>query len=369
MGSRIAWVFVVVASIALGAAAVVGVDALRSDESAPATVVERFTPSPDGNVAQSLLNDVADLYAEVNRSVVQINGASSRSGSSGLGSGVVLDKDGRILTNFHVVDGFDRLDVLLPDGTGATAQLVGSDPGDDLAVIQVDLPANKLFPVKLGDSDKVRAGELVIAVGNPFGIEGTVTQGIVSGVGRTLSSGGGGRPLRQLIQSDASINPGNSGGGLFNGKGELIGITTAIENPSGDRVFVGIGYAVPINTARRFLPDMLANRPVEHPRMGVGLQNLTPALAGQLGLDVQQGVLITTIETGSAAERASLRGGARRGAVGDVITAIEDKAVKTYEDLANYIDSRNVGDRVTVKIVRDGREMTIDVTLEAWRSN
>jgi S1-C subfamily serine protease len=246
--------------------------------------------------------------------------------------------------------------------------VVGTDPGNDLALIDVDIPGDKLKPAVLGDSEKVRVGELVIAVGNPFGIEGSLTQGIVSGIGRTLSSGGG-RPLRQLIQSDAAINPGNSGGGLFNARGELIGITTAIENPSGDRVFVGIGYAVPVNTASRFLPDLVAGRQVEHPRLGIQLQDLTPALAARLGINVDQGVLVVSADANSAAARAGIRGGTTAGSnVGDVIVSIDGHETKTFDALASYIDGKQVGDKVKVQVVRGGQEMTIEVTLEAWQA-
>jgi S1-C subfamily serine protease len=367
MTEQLKWVVVIVASVALGAASVVGIDSLRSGDSAT-TVIERITDGPasqsDPTGVSATINDVADLYDTVRPSVVRITTGGSRNNAGGLGSGVVIDKEGHILTNNHVVDGAGQIDVTLVDGVAAEAEVVGTDPGNDLAVIKVDLPASDLQPAALGDSSKVRIGEFVIAVGNPFGIEATVTEGIVSGVGRTLSSGGG-RPLRQLIQSDAAINPGNSGGGLFNGRGELIGITTAIENPSGDRVFVGIGYAVPINTAERFLPDLLAGRQIQHPRMGVGLQDLTPALAARLGVNVDRGVLVTQVESGSAASRAGLRGSSNGG---DVIIALDGNEVQTFEELASYIDSKRVGDRVEVKFLRDGREMTIEVTLEAWRS-
>jgi S1-C subfamily serine protease len=321
------------------------------------------TQSSDGSVSAAI-NDVSDLYDQVRPSVVRITTQGARAGTGGLGSGVVIDKEGHILTNNHVVDGASQIDVTLAGGVSARAEVVGTDPGNDLAIIEVDLPADQLKPVKLGDSSKVRVGEFVIAIGNPFGIEATITDGIVSGIGRTLASGSG-RPLRQLIQSDAAINPGNSGGGLFNGRGELIGITTAIENPSGDRVFVGIGYAVPVNTAQRFLPDMLAGRQIQHPRMGVQLQDLTPALAARLGLKGdQQGVLITGVEAGSAAARAGLRGGN----AGDVVVALDGKDVKNFEELAAYIDSKNVGDKLSVKVLREGKEQTLELTLEAWRS-
>jgi S1-C subfamily serine protease len=358
------WTAVIVLSAVLGGLAVVGLSELRSD-GGTTTVIERVESPSSSDVARAVPEDVADLYALVRPSIVRITGQSSR--TSGLGSGVVLDKQGHILTNNHVISGFDNIDVTFADGTAVPARAVGTDPGNDLAVIKVDVPPDKLTPARLGDSDRVRIGEMVIAVGNPFGIDGTLTQGIVSGVGRTLA-GSTGRPLRQLIQSDAAINPGNSGGALFNRRGEVIGITTAIENPSGDRVFVGVGYAVPINTATRFLPDLLAGKRIEHPRLGVSLQNVTPALANRLGLRVTSGVLITSTDPNSAAAKAGLRGGAggTRGAPGDVIISIDDRAMSTYDDLAAYIDSKRVGDRVRVKVNRDGQEMVIEVVLEAW---
>jgi S1-C subfamily serine protease len=192
----------------------------------------------------------------------------------------------------------------------------------------------------------VRVGELVIAVGNPFNIDGTVTEGIVSGLGRSLQ-GTGGRQMRELIQSDAAINPGNSGGALFNARGEVIGITTAIENPTNDRVFIGIGYAVPINTATRFLPQMLAGEDIQHPRFGIELaiQSSPPQISG--------------VVPGSGADQGDLQ-------VGDVITELDGNQIVTFEDLAEYIDSRQVGDVVDVTVLRNGEEVTLPVTLVPW---
>jgi 2-alkenal reductase len=352
----------------LGAAGVVGVDSLREDDGAVSTVIERVNEPSLSGVSDSNLSDVSDLYAKVRPSVVEIS-ASSRGGTS-TGSGIIIDRQGHILTNHHVIESTTQVDVTFSDGSAAPATVVGKDPGNDLAIIKVNVQGEKLSPATLADSDKVRVGEFVIAVGNPFGIEGSLTSGIVSGVGRTLGSNQGGRPLRQLIQSDAAINPGNSGGGLFNRRGEVIGVTSAIQNPSGNRVFAGIGYAVPINAARRYLPELLAGKTIEHPRMGVGLQNMTPALAKSLNLNVEQGVLITQVETGSAAEKAGLRGGiGTRGVTGDVVLSIDGRQTKNYEELANYIDSKKVGDKVKVTYYRDGRESTVEVTLEAWRTN
>jgi len=367
MRQKLGWLATVVVSVVLGAGAVVGIDSLRSDARAGPAVIERVSEPTNSGVADTGMADVADLYAKVRPSVVQVN---SSGRSAGIGSGIVIDKDGHILTNNHVVADGDQLDVQFSDGSAASAKVVGTDPGNDLALLKVDVASNKLTPATLGDSDKVRVGDFVIAVGNPFGIEGSLTSGIVSGVGRTLS-GGTGRPLRQLIQSDAAINPGNSGGALFNRRGEVIGVTSAIENPSGNRVFAGIGYAVPINSARRYLPELVAGKQIQHARMGVGLQNLTPAVAKGLNIGVEQGVLITQVDASSAAAKAGLRGGigTRGQPVGDVVLSIDGKETKTYDQLADYIDSKSVGDKVSIKYFRDGKESTVEVTLDAWRSS
>jgi putative serine protease PepD len=373
MKEKLSWALVIITSMVLGAGIVVGIDAARSgDDGGRTSVAQQGDAAPpqsganNGVTIDTNIDDVADLYDAVRPSVVLVTAANANATGTGSGSGVVIDKEGHILTNNHVVSGAGQLSVSFWDGTQTTARIVGTDPGNDLAVIKVDVPSDKLRPAKLGNSDAVRTGEFVIAVGNPFGIEGSMTQGVVSGLGRTLG-GGSGRPLRQLIQSDAAINPGNSGGGLFNKRGEVIGITTAIENPSGDRVFVGIGYAVPINIAERFLPDMLAGRAIQHPRMGVGLDQVTPATAARYNLGVQEGVMVTAVEANSAAGRAGLRGtSGSRG--GDVILSIDGVKTNTFEELAKYIDSKKVGDTIKLRVHRDGQESTIDLTLEAWRS-
>jgi S1-C subfamily serine protease len=362
MNEKLKWALVVVVSMVLGAAMILGIDAVNGDDPGPATtVIERVSPS-DGSGVSASLSNVADLVDQVRPSVVKID-TSGSGGLGGVGSGVVLDKDGHILTNNHVISGATGIDIILWDGTSAEATVVGRDPGNDLAVLKAQIAQDKLVPAKFGDPDSLRVGELVVAIGNPFSIDGTVTEGIISGLGRSLE-GNGGRPLRQLIQSDAAINPGNSGGGLFNSRGEVVGITTAIENPTNDRVFIGIGYAVPVNTATRFLPDMLAGRNIEHPRLGIRLQDLTPSIASDRGLSIDKGVMVLQVENGSAAARAGMVGGNN----GDVIIAIDGTEIDTYEDLAAFIDSKNVGDTVKVTVMRGGSETTLNVTLEPWRT-
>ncbi len=308
---------------------------------------------------------VADLYTALRPSVVKIDAVSTRSGSGGTGSGVILDAQGHILTNYHVVQGFDQLSVALSDGSSRTATVVGTDPGDDLAVVQIDASGLNLTPVKMGDSTQTRIGDTVLAIGNPLDLEATLTEGIVSGEGRVLNSGTNARPLRELIQTDTAINPGNSGGGLFNLNGELIGITNAIENPTGQEAFAGIGYAIPVSTVQSSLPAMLGGQTVSHARLGVSLEDMTPALADSYGLKVTQGVLVQQVEAGSGAATAGLQA-TTRGSAGDVITGIDGHDVKTFDDLANYLDSKKAGDQVALSIVRNGKQMTLNVTLDAW---
>ena len=381
MLEKLKWGAVIAVSMLLGAAGVVGINSLDSDGTDPPTTAAVASPTPgvqpDGTsvptvetVAHTINSEVADLYEQVRPSVVRINSGDSNSNSGGVGSGIVLDKEGHILTNNHVIEDFDQIDVVLADGTAARAAVVGRDPGNDLAVLKADIAPDLLVPATFADSDAVRIGEFVIAVGNPFDLEGSVTEGIVSGVGRSLA--GSGRPLRQLIQADAAINPGNSGGALFNAAGEVIGITTALENPSGDRDFVGIGYAVPANIATRFLPQMLSGETVEHPQLGVALapDPITPAVASDLGLSVDYGVLIRAVTPGTGADTAGLRGGVDSFGqpTGDVIVRIDSQEIRDFDDLADYIDSREIGDTVNVAVIRDGAEVTIPVVLNAWQA-
>jgi S1-C subfamily serine protease len=379
MKDKLQWAAVIVVSMVLGAGLVIGIDVARGDDDNGGTTAVQQQPvsTPSGNsstnsnsnnnVAVKTPSDIADLVDQVRPSVVLVNGSNTRTGAAGIGSGVVLDKDGYILTNNHVIDGFDTLDVTLSDGTAAAARVVGKDPGNDVAVIKIDVDSGKLSPAKLGDSDNVRIGESVIAIGNPFGREGSVTEGIVSGLDRRLD-GGSARPLRQLIQTDAAINPGNSGGALFNAKGEVIGITTAIENPSGDRVFAGIGYAVPINTANDEMNALMSGQPIQHPRLGISIMDLTPSLAQQLNLSVEKGLVITSADPGSAAAKAGLKAN-RTGTGADIIVGIDSTVINNYDDLANFLDTKQVGDTVQVKVIRDGKETTVPVTLDAWVDN
>jgi len=262
-----------------------------------------------------------------------------------LGSGVIVDAGaGYILTNHHVIDDADEIRVGLNDNRELDAQLVGSDPDTDLAVLQV--PARSLRELPMGDSDRLRVGDYVMAIGNPFGLDHTVTTGVVSGLERVLPGSDGAR-LQSFIQTDASINPGNSGGALVNLKGELVGINTAILSRSGGNI--GIGFAIPINMARRVLEQIVEYGEVRRGVLGVRVQDLTAEIAEAFGLDRREGALVAQVAPNSAADEAGLESG-------DVIVAVNGEPVRSANDLANAIGLLPIGTEVEIRYLRDGRE-------------
>jgi S1-C subfamily serine protease len=287
----------------------------------------------------------------------------------GSGSGSIIDNRGHILTNNHVIRDAQKLEVTLADGTKIPAKLVGTDPDNDLAVIQVNAPAEKLKPLPLGDSRKLQVGQKVLAIGNPFGLGLTLTTGVISSLGRNIRSEVG-TMIEELIQTDASINPGNSGGPLLNSDGEIIGVNTAIISPTGGSV--GIGFAVPVNSAKRIVPQLIAKGYVSYPYMGATAQPLIPQVAKYLGLPVERGAMITDVVAGGPAEKAGLKGGNRQIQVGntllvvggDVITQIDKFNVADADDLIKHIRERKPGDTVTLKTYRDGKEREVRVTLQ-----
>ncbi|MEX2246836.1 MAG: trypsin-like peptidase domain-containing protein [Dehalococcoidia bacterium] len=367
----------VVVSMLAGAGIVAGITlALDRDDGASSPRTDTTSSSQpvssqpsDSEGSDGTATDFSALYGQVRDSIVRITLGEDddpfSGGSEGLGSGIVLDTDGRILTNYHVVRGFDEVTVTFSDGTTVQAEVLGRDPGNDVALVQVDADeVGVLKPARLGDSSAVKIGEVVAAIGNPFGLDGTLTTGIISGIDRTLPSGNDGRPIRGLLQTDTAVNPGNSGGALFNTKGEVVGINTALENPTG-RVFAGIAYAVPINTPKRFLTQLIDGDTITHPRLGISGRTLTPEEAD--GLGVPQGVAIISVEGGSAADDAGLQ--AAEDGDGDVVVAIDGESMSSFEDLADYIDSKQVGDRVTLSVHRGGEDLELEAVLEAWDSS
>lgn len=300
--------------------------------------------------------DFAEVVAQVMNSVAYIEGA-AQGGVSG--SGMVLDKDGHILTNYHVVQGQTELKVVLPSGAASKATIIGSDPSNDLAVIRATgFASDALVPVQFGDSDEVRPGQAVFAIGNPFGQKFSVSSGIISATQRHTQSSFNGRAIRDVLQTDAALNRGNSGGPLFNLAGEVIGINTSIENPDG-QVFVGLGFAVPSNTAVSFLPQMLAGEEIQHPQLGVGIEELDAVNAADFGTALTEGLYVVNVTTSSAASRAGVQ-------IGDVIQSVNGRATTSFVDLARAIDTAGVGDTVTITLNRNGEQLALTATLQPW---
>ena len=311
-----------------------------------------------------------ELYERVSPSVVHI----AVTTNSGTGSGFVWGAEGHIVTNNHVVEGARRIVVHFADDTTAEAKLVGADADSDLAVIQVDVPASLLKPVELGDSDALRVGQRAIAIGNPFGLEQTMTTGIVSALGRVVQQESG-FSLPQLIQTDAAINPGNSGGPLLDSQGRVIGGTTLIYSNSGSNA--GVGFAVPVNTVKRVAPSLIATGRYADPWLGITGMSVTPLVAEALDLPTDQGVLVQAVVEGGPADEAGLQGGNQQvwyeGVIlitgGDIITGIDDVELQDMDDLVVYLADMPVGQEVELTILRDGQERTIGVTLEERPAN
>ncbi len=396
--SRRAWtqtlLQAVIVVVAMGAGGVLAVNLADRDGAPPAVVLEQptvalpvtrvVTPTPEAGVPAAAAAPLAlpDIVDEVRRSVVGVNIVTLGSArgafgsqpfrSEGEGAGIILDRQGHILTNYHVVEGADEVTVELWDGSVVRGNVVGFDEGNDLAVIRASVQPQRLTPARFGDSDAVRVGEMVFAIGSPFSFDFTVTSGIVSGVGRESLQNSSGRAIRGVIQIDAAVNPGNSGGPLFNARGEVIGVNTAIHNPTQQRVFVGVGLAIPANTVLRFLPDMIAGREITHPQLGISGVNLTAVNSGDAGVDVERGVYVTSVVPGSAADRAGLRAAAIAdagllAAGGDVVIAIDGAEVLSIEQLARNIDLHDVGDEITLSVVRGGDQIELTVTLLEWQ--
>jgi len=266
-----------------------------------------------------------------------------------LGTGFILSKQGYIVTNNHVVKDADEIVVTLSDGKELEAELIGTDPKLDLALLKID--SKGLKPVKLGNSDKLRVGDWVVAIGNPFGLEQTVTAGIVSAKGRVIGSG----PYDDFIQTDAAINPGNSGGPLFNIHGEVVGINTAIYSQSGGNN--GIGFAIPINLAKTVFKALREDGHVKRARLGVRIQDVDKATMQALGLKSRQGALVPQVEAGSAADKAGVE-------AGDVIVAVDGEIIRKAHDLPIKIARHQPGDKVVLTIIRDGKRKTIPVIVE-----
>jgi S1-C subfamily serine protease len=317
-----------------------------------------------------------DLFQKVEKSVVQITDSSEINVfESRLGSGFVYDDNGHIITNHHVVSGGgNRLDVTFPDGIVYRASLIGSDPSADIAVLYVEeAPKEKLLPLSLADSSKVRVGERVAAIGNPFGLSGSLSNGIISGVGRQIpAEEEEGFTIPDIIQTDAPINPGNSGGPLLNMRGEVIGINSAIYSTTGQ--FAGVGFAIPSNTIAQVMPSLITTGSYQHPWLGVAGRDMTPGIADRLGLDEPRGFLVMDVVAGSPAEKAGIQRGNEDTVIdgipiklgGDVIIAVDNNTVRKIDDILAYVEmKKSVGDDLKLTILREGQTMEVIATLAA----
>jgi S1-C subfamily serine protease len=285
----------------------------------------------------------------------------------GQGSGFVLDKTGHVLTNYHVVAGANRgIEVMLSNKRRYAAKVVGTDKAHDLALLQIDAP--DLQPVTLADSSQLNVGQKVYAIGNPFGLSGTMTRGIISSI-RSIR-GSEGAPIEDAIQTDAAINPGNSGGPLLNSRGEVIGINTMIASNGADQSS-GIGFAIPVNTAKAVLADLTRYGRVKRPSLGIISYAIGPDLASQMGLAADAGVLIQKVVQGGAAERAGLRGGNEQAYVGnqpimlggDLIVGIDGQEVTDPQDINALMDKHQAGDTISVTIYRGRKQITLKLIL------
>ncbi len=328
--------------------------ALTKEEEINIKVYKEVSPSVVNITTTTLIRDFFSIYPQ-----------------KGAGSGSIIDATGYILTNYHVVEGASEITVTLSDGSKYSARLVGADPDNDLAVIKIN-PKKRLKPLKLGDSDSLQVGQKVYAIGNPFGLNSTLTTGIISALGRPLTTEGG-RVIENVIQTDAPINPGNSGGPLIDTSGRMIGINTAIFTPSGGNI--GIGFAIPVNTARDLIPDLIRYGRVRRPWLGIIGVPLWKELSRALGLRVEEGILVSEVIPGGPAAKAGIRGGSVpveiSGTIvylgGDIIIEMDGRKVRAMEDIKRALRGKDEGDMVIVKVIRDNRIRTFKVRVRLMR--
>lgn len=334
-------------------------------ESAPAGITDPATASDEQNSIE--------IYRTLSPGVVNVHSTSYARDffgfvepQEGSGSGSVIDQDGNILTNYHVIEGATKLAVSFGGQKNYAAQLVGGDPDTDLAVIKlIERPKEPLTIIALGDSDKLEVGQKVLAIGNPFLLDRTLTTGVISGLQRPIRARNG-RAIEGAIQTDASINPGNSGGPLLDSHGRMIGINSQILSPSG--ASAGVGFAVPVNIAKRIVPQLIRSGEVRRPKLGISSRDVE-VLKNQIELPVAQGVVIWQVAPGEAAANAGLRGLTQTEngdvEIGDIIVGIDGDKVANNDDLYKILDKHQVGDTIQVQIFRNGRRTTVPVRLTA----
>ncbi len=334
----------------------------------------------NGTISSDEANNI-QIYEKLNVAVVNITSVTFEYNwflepipREGTGSGSIIDQKGYVLTNYHVIKDAKELSVTLADGSNHRGDIIGVDPENDLAVIKFDPEGQRLSTIPFGSSADLRVGQKVLAIGNPFALDRTLTTGIVSGLGRPVRTDSG-LVIKEMIQTDASINPGNSGGPLLNSRGEMIGINTMIFSPSGGSV--GIGFAVPVETAKRVVPDLLRYGEVQRGWIDIVPVQLFPALVRYANLPVSEGVLVSEVEPGSNAERAGFKGGEQavrygRSIIrlgGDIIVEVDGLPVATLMDLLGALEDNKPGETVEVKVLRGRREQALFVKLSKRTQN
>jgi len=339
---------------------------------APKALSVEWTPDEQINI--DIYERVSPAVVNITSTTVEYNWFYEPIPREGIGSGALIDEQGHVVTNHHVVKDAKLVEVTLHDKSELKAKVVGLDPVNDLALLKIDCPEGGCSHVRLGDSEGLRVGQKVLAIGNPFGLQLTLTTGIISSSGRTLRTAQG-YYVEDAIQTDAAINPGNSGGPLLNTRGEVIGINTAIFSRSGDSA--GIGFAVPVNTLRRILPDLLEHGSVIRPWSGLRGRALYPRLAQALKVTVESGFLVETVEKGSSADKAGIRGGAQQAFYGnrriliggDIILQIGRYSIATGEDILHALQNERPGNEILVVFMRGGRRIERDMMLVSQGSD
>jgi S1-C subfamily serine protease len=360
--------------------------AIQSDGGSTTTVAAPLTAPIDAKSEEGSANVVNQIYKSDGQGVAFIESqiepqeteslnpfgeAEPESGGTSTGSGFVIDDEGHILTNNHVVEGASKVTVKLGDSEKTyDAEVVGTDPATDIALLEVDAPASEVHPLTLGRSAEAEVGDPVVAIGNPFGLDRTVTSGIVSALQRQIQAPNG-FSISHVIQTDAAINPGNSGGPLINAAGEVIGINAQIATGGGGNGNVGIGFAIPIDTVRAEIEQLKSKGEVDHAFIGISGGTITSELAKALNLSVEEGVIVQSVVKGGPADDAGIEAGGTSATIdgeevrlgGDIVTEVDGKKLKSMEELVEIIQESKPGDELELTILRNGREKTADVTL------
>ena len=389
----------VAAALLGGALALAGAAALGAFDGTTTVMREAAVPPPAASAISQESRQgltINEIFERTKSGVVQINSRSvvetfepdpffgppfgfpEQQEQEGIGSGFVIDKAGHIVTNFHVVRDAREIRVSFSNRDAVRAKIVGVDPSTDTAVLKVDVESRALRPIPLGDSDRVRVGDPVVAIGNPFGLDRSVTAGIVSALARPLQAPNR-AIIEEVIQIDAPINPGNSGGPLLDSSGEVIGVNTAIRTAGGSTGNIGIGFAVPVNTVKKIAADLIRRGRVDRASLGVTVRAIDPDVASIFRLPVTRGLMVERVTPGGAAARAGIRGGTTEVVVagesyvlgGDIVVEVDGTDVTSADQLRDAVAARKPGDELRLAVVRgrDGRRQELEVTLERHRDD